>query len=76
MEDSWYLNVEWSTERLFNLFWINGSWQKKLNAEDAEKRKGLLFFSASLSVLCGFTDRPENNKKSRNILLVHYKGDI
>jgi len=53
-------------ERLFNLFWINGSWQKRLTAEDAENRRGLLFFSASLGVLCGFPDRPENNKKSRS----------
>ena len=50
---------------LFNLFWINGSWQKRLTAEDAEDRRGLLIFSASLCVLSGFLDRPENNKKSR-----------
>ncbi|MBE0523054.1 MAG: AAA family ATPase [Methanosarcinales archaeon] len=30
--------------RLFNLFWINGSWQKRLTAEYAEDRRGLLFF--------------------------------
>ena len=51
--------------RLFNLFWINGSWQKRLTAEDAEDRRGLLIFSTSLCVLGGFLDRPENNKKSR-----------
>ena len=50
---------------LFNLFWINGSWQKRLTAEDAEDRRGLLIFSTSLCVLGGFLDRPENNKKSR-----------
>ena len=29
--------------RLFNLFWINGSWQKRFTAEDAERRRDVLF---------------------------------
>jgi hypothetical protein len=37
---------------------------KKITAEDAVDRRGLLIFSASLCVLGGFPDRPENNKKS------------
>ena len=50
--------------RLFNLFLISGSWQKRLTAEDAEDLRGLLFFSASLCAPSGFFDRPENKKKS------------
>jgi hypothetical protein len=37
---------------------------KKITAEDAVDRRGLLIFSASLCVPGGFPDRPENNKKS------------
>ena len=37
-------------QRLFNLFWINGSWQKRLTAEDAKDRRGMLFFSAYSAV--------------------------
>ena len=29
--------------RLFNLFWINGSWQKRFTAEDVERRRDVLF---------------------------------
>jgi len=29
--------------RLFNLFWINGSWQKRFTAEDTERRRDVLF---------------------------------
>ena len=39
----------------FNLFWINGSCQKRFTAEDAERRRVMLFFSACL---CGFLNRP------------------
>jgi hypothetical protein len=39
----------------------NGSWQKRLTAEDAEDRRGLLFFSASLGVLGIFPDRQEKS---------------
>jgi len=38
---------------------------KRLTAEDAEDRRGLLIFSASLCVLGGYPDRLENNKKSQ-----------
>jgi len=58
------LNLRSLNMGLFNLFWINESWQKKLTAEDAEDRRELLFFSASLCVLRGFSDNLENNKKS------------
>ena len=44
-----------------------GHGKKRLTAEDAEDRRGLLFFSASLCVLGGFPDRPENNKKSLSL---------
>ena len=29
--------------RLFNLLWINGSWQKKFTAEDTERCRDVLF---------------------------------
>jgi hypothetical protein len=29
--------------RLFNLFWINRSWQKRFTAEDVERRRDVLF---------------------------------
>ena len=45
------------------MFWISGSCQKRLNAEDAKNRRGLLFFSAVFRIV------PENNKKS----LVFYR---
>jgi hypothetical protein len=32
--------------------------KKRLTAEDAEVRRGLLFYSASLRALCGFSNRP------------------
>ena len=37
--------------RLFNLFWIDGAWQKKLTAE---VRRAFLFFPAYPCVLCGY----------------------
>ena len=42
------------TMRLFNFFRINGSWQRRLTAEDTEVHRESLFFSVPLCALCGF----------------------
>ena len=54
--------------RLFNLFWISGSWQKRFTSEDTEVRRRSLFYSASLSLSFVFRIVPENNNKSQIIL--------
>ncbi len=50
--------------RLFILFLINGSWQKRFTAENAENRRGLLFFSACPCALCDFFESSQKIIKS------------
>jgi hypothetical protein len=52
--------VSFST--LFNFFWMDGLWHRRLTTEDAEGTESCCFLCA----LCGFPKSiPEDNKKSQ-----------